>query len=52
MVFADTVTAAGKHIYEENTGIVSYKTHSAVIKRIKRIEEAYQKYVGADPGVY
>ena len=35
---------------EEVAEQLGYKTHSAVIKRIKRIGEAYQKYAGTDLG--
>ena len=36
--------------YEEIAEMLDFKTHSAVIKRIKRIGKAYQQYAGVDLG--
>ena len=38
------------YTYEEIAAKLGYKTHSAVIKRIKRIGAAYQKYAKTDLG--
>ncbi len=38
------------YTYEEIAEMLGYKTHSAVVKRIKRIGEAYQKYAKTDLG--
>ena len=39
-----------KYTYEEIAEMLGYKTHSAVIKRIKRIGEIFQKYAKTDLG--
>ena len=39
-----------KKTYEEIASEVGYKTHSAVLKRIKKIGEEYQKFSGDDLG--
>ena len=38
------------YTYEEIAAEVGYKTHSAVVKRIKRIGETFQKYAKTDLG--
>ena len=39
-----------KYTYEEIAAELGYKTHSAVVKRIKRIGETFQKYANTDLG--